>query len=209
MRSSTSAAAPREAGPDGTLRLAFVRDDLGGHAGVVVRPRPGGGGAGSTPGAALELHGDVPDPDAVARQVARILCLDRDARPWAARAATTPSWRRRTRATRGCAPCSSALDGALEPERLRGLGAGQALEELRRLPGSASSTPAWSPSGPRGPRTSCPPSSPGAPVAARAAGTPALAHDEDAFRAAAEAWRPWWTGACVLPRVDAEASGRA
>jgi len=81
---------PREAGPDGTLRLAFVRDDLAGHAGVVVRPRPSGSAAGATPGAALELCGEVPDPAAVARQVARILSLDRDARPWAALAAADP-----------------------------------------------------------------------------------------------------------------------
>ena len=45
-------------------------------------------------------------------------------------------------------------------------------------------------------------------AAARAAGDPALAADEDAFRAVAEAWRPWRTWACVLLRVDAEGSGR-
>jgi 3-methyladenine DNA glycosylase/8-oxoguanine DNA glycosylase len=45
-------------------------------------------------------------------------------------------------------------------------------------------------------------------AAARAAGDPALATDEEAFRAAAEDWRPWRTWACVLLRVDAEASGR-
>ena len=56
----------------------------------VVRPRPGGSEAGASPAAALELHGDVPDPAAVVRQVARVLSLERDARPWAALAAADP-----------------------------------------------------------------------------------------------------------------------
>ena len=65
---------PREAEEGGAMRLAFARDDLEGHAGVVVRQAADGT-------VRLELHGDG-DPGAVARQVARILSLDHDGEAW-------------------------------------------------------------------------------------------------------------------------------
>jgi len=271
---------PREAAPDGTLRLAFVRDDLEGHAGAVVSPPRAAGPSGTE--VALELHGDVPDPDLVTRQVARILSLDHDAGPWTALAAADPilaaaharrpglrpvlfpspweaaiwavlSQRRQaaqaralhvrlasalgatlhlagvpvhalptpgavlgarelpvpdTPARRLRALAAAALDGALDPGRLRDLPAGQALDELQRLPGigpfsaglvlvrSAGVADVLPPREPRVRR-----------AAARAAGDPSLAAGEDAFRAAAAAWRPWRTWACVLLRADAQASG--
>lgn len=68
---------PVEGAPsDGTMRLAFVRDDLAGHAGVVLRQAEDG-----------TLHGQLAgdgDPDAVERQVRRILSLDRDGASWLA-----------------------------------------------------------------------------------------------------------------------------
>ena len=78
---------PHEAAPDGTLRLAFVRDDLDGHAGAVIRPH---GDAGRPGEVRVELSGDVPDAAATVAQVARTLSLDRDATPWAALAAADP-----------------------------------------------------------------------------------------------------------------------
>ena len=81
---------PREASPDGTLRLAFARDDHAGTAGVVVTP------AGDH--VRLEVHGDG-DPDAVAAQAMRVLGLHVDASGWAALADADPdlrpAWRRR------------------------------------------------------------------------------------------------------------------
>ena len=60
------------------MRLAFCRDDMDGHAGVVLRQDPGGDGA-----VRGELHGDA-DVGAVRRQVARILSLDHDGEAWLA-----------------------------------------------------------------------------------------------------------------------------
>jgi DNA-3-methyladenine glycosylase II len=65
---------PREPEEGGAMRLAFARDDLEGHAGVVIRQDAGGT-------VRLEVHGDG-DPSAVARQVARILSLDHDGEAW-------------------------------------------------------------------------------------------------------------------------------
>jgi DNA-3-methyladenine glycosylase II len=56
------------------LRLAFCRDDLRGHAGLVLRQDDEGVVRG-------ELHGDG-DPTEVERQVARILSLDHDGEAW-------------------------------------------------------------------------------------------------------------------------------
>jgi DNA-3-methyladenine glycosylase II len=65
---------PRDPEEGGAMRLAFARDDLEGHAGVVVRQAADGD-------VRLELHGDG-DPSAVARQVARVLSLDQDGEAW-------------------------------------------------------------------------------------------------------------------------------
>ena len=64
------------AAPDSwdSMRLAFCCDDLGGHAGVVVRED----GAGAIE---LEIDTDA-DPGPVRDQVARILSLDRDTAGW-------------------------------------------------------------------------------------------------------------------------------
>jgi DNA-3-methyladenine glycosylase II len=60
------------------MRLAFCRDDLSGHAGVVLRQDPDGDGV-----VRGELHGGA-DAAAVRRQVARILSLDHDGEAWTA-----------------------------------------------------------------------------------------------------------------------------
>jgi DNA-3-methyladenine glycosylase II len=57
------------------MRLAFVTDDMRHHAGVRLAQVPGGAIA-----ATVDTDGD---PEAVLRQVLRILSLDRDATPWA------------------------------------------------------------------------------------------------------------------------------
>lgn len=67
----------RESTPESDgMCLAFARDDLAGHAGVVLRQ----GADGVVHG---ELEGDG-DPQAVSRQVARILSLDADGEAWMA-----------------------------------------------------------------------------------------------------------------------------
>jgi DNA-3-methyladenine glycosylase II len=53
------------------MRLAFCRDDLQGHAGVLVRQDEAGA-------VHAEVHGDAD----VERQVARILSLDHDGEAW-------------------------------------------------------------------------------------------------------------------------------
>lgn len=60
----------------GEMRLAFVTDDMRHHAGVHLAQRPGGSIT-----AAIESEAD---PDAVLRQVRRILSLDRPAAGWPA-----------------------------------------------------------------------------------------------------------------------------
>ena len=67
---------------DGQMRLAFVRDDLAGHAAVALRQ----GSDGTLRG---DLAGDG-DPAAVERQVRRILSLDRDGAAWLAVGARDP-----------------------------------------------------------------------------------------------------------------------
>jgi len=57
------------------MRLAFATDDMRHHAGVRLAQVPGGAIA-----ATIDTDGD---PEAVLRQVRRILSLDRDATPWA------------------------------------------------------------------------------------------------------------------------------
>jgi DNA-3-methyladenine glycosylase II len=66
-------ARPSPAGNE--MRLAFATDDMRHHAGVRLAQVPGGAIA-----ATIDTDGD---PEAVLRQVRRILSLDRDATPWA------------------------------------------------------------------------------------------------------------------------------
>lgn len=66
---------PSPAG-DAVMRLAFVTDDLRHQAGAVVRQEPGGG-------LAVEIGG-TGDVAAVARQVRRVLSVDRPADGWIA-----------------------------------------------------------------------------------------------------------------------------
>jgi DNA-3-methyladenine glycosylase II len=64
------------AAAEGDMRLAFVRDDLVGHAAVLLQQEADG-----------TLHGELSgdgDPPAVERQVRRILSLDRDGASWLA-----------------------------------------------------------------------------------------------------------------------------
>lgn len=64
------------------MRLAFVTDDMRHHAGVRLAQVPGGAIA-----ATVDTDGD---PEAVLRQVRRILSLDHDAAPWAEVGARDP-----------------------------------------------------------------------------------------------------------------------
>ena len=71
---------PLPAGSD--MRLAFVTDDMRHHAGVRLAQVPDG---------ALAVTVDTDgDPEAVLRQVRRVLSLDHDAAPWAAVGARDP-----------------------------------------------------------------------------------------------------------------------
>jgi DNA-3-methyladenine glycosylase II len=83
----------------GAMRLAFCTDDLTGHAGVVLVQDDAG------------VHGDVwfgpgaaHDVDAVRTQVARVLSLDHDARPYAELLAADPILARLDRERPGMRP---------------------------------------------------------------------------------------------------------
>ena len=71
---------PQPAGNE--MRLAFATDDMRHHAGVRLAQVPGGAIA-----ATVDTDGD---PEAVLRQVRRILSLDHDAAPWAQVGARDP-----------------------------------------------------------------------------------------------------------------------
>jgi DNA-3-methyladenine glycosylase II len=64
---------------EGVMRLAFVVDGGGGHAGVVLRQDTDGSGVGGQ--VRGEISGEA-DPALVERQVARLLSLDHDGRPY-------------------------------------------------------------------------------------------------------------------------------
>ncbi len=88
--------AGRPAPFDGSMRLAFPVDGDRGQAGVVVREE--------ADGVSLEIEADDADPQAVARQVARVLSLDHDGRVFDALGEQDPVLGRLQRAHPGQRP---------------------------------------------------------------------------------------------------------
>jgi len=100
------------------MRLAFVTDDLGHHAGVHLRHEPDG-----TVVASVDSDAE---PDVVARQVRRILSLDQPEDEWLAVGERDPVIGRLQRAHPGPSPHRTDPEhlGRLAPVPDPGLGAG-------------------------------------------------------------------------------------
>ena len=252
------------------FRLAFVRDDLAGAAGVALREE-----AGTVRGT---MFGPASDPDAVAGQIARILSLDHDGEGFAAVGARDSVVGRLQRAHPGLRPvlfsspyeaaawavisarqrvpqavrvrerleaaagepvdvqgevmptfptprrlldvsavpglseqqlerlhavARAALEGRLDPARLRALAPEEALAELRTLPGIGPFYAGLVLVRATGVADVLPPDEPRVRAAAARAYGLREPPEGEAWERLAQPWRPFRTWVCLLLRVGA------